>query len=53
MSLQVCNIHVGNLLNCSLGPAFEPGQVMGSHNKFSVQCESNKGAMWYVRGTQA
>ena len=38
MSLQVHNIHVGNLLHVSLGHAIKHGRVIGSHETFSVQC---------------
>ena len=38
MSLQVCNVHVGNLLHGTLGHAVEHGCVMDSHETFSVQC---------------
>ena len=38
MSLQVCNIHLGNLLQGSLDHAIEHGHVMGSHATFNVQC---------------
>ena len=51
MSLQVCNIYVGNLLHGSLAHAIEHGCDMGSYDTFSVQCSRNKEEMWYVRVT--
>ena len=37
MSLQVCNIHVENLLYDYLGRAIEHRQVIDSHSTFNVQ----------------
>ena len=49
MSLQVCNIHVGNLLHSSLAHAIKHSQVMGSHSAFNVKVIL--GGIWYVRVT--